>query len=75
MNIELRAYAADEDGDLTLTDKEDADLFGIYIGDASGYEWVADFAEYENAYDYCCLLMDSEELEILIDMAGHEYCH
>ena len=47
MNLELRAYCEGHDGDLEPCARIDAELFGVYIGDAGDYEWVADFAEYE----------------------------
>ena len=77
MNLELRAYCEGEDGDLEPCARIDAELYGVYIGDAGDYEWVADFAEYGWALAYCEFLVEScpEEVKFIHDLTELQYCH
>jgi hypothetical protein len=46
-------FCDDETGDtVPFVSNEDADFYGVYVGEPGVYEWQADFLHYEDAMVY-----------------------
>ena len=40
------------DGNVTRCETPEASFFGVYVGEAGSYEWIADFASRDDAWLY-----------------------
>jgi len=51
-DIEVRACIDSVDGSVLWVEEKDADYFSVYGGEASAFEWVADFNDKNDAINF-----------------------
>jgi hypothetical protein len=61
--VEIRACTEIE-GTVVWTSLESADFFGVYVGQSGEFVWAADFAHYQDAYNWAEEVAEMHELTI-----------
>lgn len=62
--VQITGCFEDEGQIVPFVSNEDADFFGVYIGEPGSYAWQADFRHYEDALVYVMAIHKHHDIPI-----------
>lgn len=63
--VQITGCFETEEGEVVpFVSHEDADFYGIYVGEPGGFHWQADFLHYEDALVYAKVISEHHGLSI-----------